>query len=543
MYLLALLLVSASIAIPVFLKIGIDTYIAQADVTGLVGIAAGLCGLIVVVYLSAKGQGVLMMRIGYQIQYRLRQDLLIHLQYLSFRFFDTQKTGQIMSRLTNDVQVLEELLRAGLNTIFIDIIMLIGITIAMFSIDPRLSLVIFITVPLFMVLVFILRTRLINTARRIQRHYAAVNAFLNESISGIKVIRSFARENENIADFRSINKEYYTQTRSFYRLTAYFWQGVATVSVLGQALVLLGGGILLAAGSLTLGTIAAFLLYINRFFQPLQNISNMLNQLSRAMASAERIFAVMDVPRDVEDRDDAITEIDLQGDIEFRDVWFAYEGEEFVARKINFQVEAGKTTLINLLCRFYDPIEGAVIVDGHDLRDLTQAAYRSHLAVVMQDARIFSGTVIENIRYGKPDATFEEVVAIAEEMGIHQMIQSMPRGYDTRIGEQGANLSLGQKQLLAFARALIRDPRILILDEASAYLDSQSEKMLQTAMQTLRHNRTSFIISHRLSTIQGADTILVLENGQIVESGSHAELMQKGQHFARLVESQYTPSN
>ncbi len=551
MYTCALLNVASTVGIPLMLRLGIDEYIAAGDVQGLLYVGVAVVALVAVLYTSARLQGVLMMKIGYRVLYELRRDLFGHLQHLSFRFFDTQKAGQIMSRLTNDVQVLEELLRAGLDTIVVDALMLVGITVAMIWLSPPMSLILLFTVPLFALLVFVLRLRIMNAGRRIQRTLSAVNAFLNESITGIKVIRAFAREDEVSRNFRAVNDDYYQQTRSFYPLIAYFWQSVSTLNTVGTALVILAGGIFLYYGMVSLGVIAAFLSYINRFFQPMQKLSNMMNQMSRSMASAERIFNIMDVEPGVQDAPDAITNVQLQGEIEFRDVTFSYDGEEIVLRDVNLHANpgetvaivgptgAGKSTIINLVCRFYDPTEGAVLADGYDLRRLAQQAYRSHLAVVMQDTVVFSGTVLENIRYGKPDASFAEVQHVAREMGIAEMIAELPEGYETQVGERGATLSLGQKQLLAFARALIRQPRILVLDEASSYLDSQTEQVVQNAMERLSRGRTTFVIAHRLATIRDADRILVIQNGTIVENGSHSELLTKDGHYAQMLRTQF----
>ncbi|MFW6364127.1 MAG: ABC transporter ATP-binding protein, partial [Spirochaeta sp.] len=514
-----------------------------------------LAVLITVLYISAHLQGRLMMRIGYSMLYDLRADLFQHLQYMSFRYFDAQRAGQIMSRLTNDVQVLEELLQAGLDTIVVDVMIILGITIAMFSLDPLLSIILLVTVPMLVFVVFFLRTKIVAAGRGIQRTLSFVNAFLNESISGIKVIRSFAREDENIRAFHAVNDDYYQETKHFYPLLAYFWQSVATLNIIGTALVIFGGGVLLSRQAITIGVIAAFLSYINRFFQPMQKISNMMNQVSRAMASAERVFDMLDVAPEIVDSPGAIRDVEIQGRVEFRDVVFSYNEKEVVLKRISFTVEpgetfaivghtgSGKTTIISLLSRFYDPVEGAILVDGRDIREYAQAAYRQNLALVMQDSGLFSGTVYDAIRYGKPDATLEEVQSVVKQMGFHETIMAMPQEYATDIGERGSLLSLGQKQLLAFARALIRDPKILILDEASAYLDSQSEELVQEAMKSLSVGRTTFVIAHRLSTIKDADRIVVIEHGKILEIGSHDELLQREGHYARLLRTQYAAAD
>jgi len=579
MYAMAIVNVAATVAVPILVQRGIDLHIAVGRPEGLWRVLAVMAAVLAVLFVSARIQGVVMMRVGYRMLYDFRRDLFAHLQRLSFRFFDTHRTGQIMSRLTNDVQVLEELLRAGLDTIVVDVLTLVGIAGAMIVLDARLSLVLVVTVPLFLVIVFGLQSRLRRAGRRIQRELSGVNAFLNESISGIKVIRAFAREELNTSNFRSVNADYYAAARTFYPLNAWFWQSVATLALVGTTLVLLGGGVLLARGMVTVGVIVAFLSYINRFFQPLQKISNMLNQVSRAMASAERIFAMMDEPVETGSlpaiasavapadaptnasgdagpgtADSGATGVSgaapsrpegmdgAPGAVTFRGVGFAYNADEPVLTDISFdavpgginaivgETGSGKTSLINLLCRFYDPLEGDILVDDTPLSEVPLATHRRQLALVAQDAGVFSGTVAENIILGTPGATAADARAVAAEMGIAGLI-------DTEVGERGRLLSLGQRQLVAFARALLRDPRILILDEASSYIDSQTEATVQQAMARLSRDRTTFVIAHRLSTIRSADQILVLDGGRLVERGTHASLLRVGGRYAELVRS------
>lgn len=554
MYLATIVQVGTTILIPVIMQISIDVHISAKNLNGLLIMCGFLAAALAGMFVSARIQGKLLTGIGYDVLFSLRHDLFSHLQKLSFRYFDGQKTGRIMTRITSDVQILEEMLRGGLTTLFVDILMLAGIILMMLFLDLRLSLVLLVTIPLFSILVFYVRKRLMVVARAIQKRLGSVNAFLNESISGIKVIRSFAREDINAGNFRKRNGEYYDEAKKFYPLNAFFWQSVTTIATIGISLVLLGGGILLSKQLITIGVIAAFLSYINRFFHPMQRLSNLLNQMSRSMASCERIFEILDEKPDIEDSESVLKDPEIKnGEVIFENLHFSYNENEPVLKGINLKVPegktaaivgstgAGKTTMINLLSRFYDPVKGRILIDGIDLKKYPQKKYRRQIATVMQDAIIFSGSILDNIRYAKPEADIEEVKKVAARMGIDEMFSSMPDGYNTEVGERGSNLSLGQKQLIAFARALLRDPKIMILDEASSYIDTYTEKLVQQAMNYLRRDRTTFIIAHRLSTIREADFIIVINEGRIMESGTHAELLAGNGYYAKLLKSQYSP--
>ncbi|HBF37594.1 MAG TPA: multidrug ABC transporter ATP-binding protein [Firmicutes bacterium] len=547
----AIVAIVAALLLPYLLGIGIDNYISKHDPVGLSKVALIYIGVSIMQYLGLYLQNNLMNFIGQQAIFDIRRDLFEHIQFLSASFFDRQKTGRIMLRVTNDVNSLEELLTSGVSTAFADTLTLVGLLGMMIWLDWRMSLIILIIMPFTIWLAVFIRNRMLRVSRKMRRTLSAVNSNLNESLMGVRVTQAFSREKVNMSLFAAINQENFLAGLKFIPLNAFFWPAIGFVNVIGTASVVLVGGILYIHSWITLGTIASFSNYINRFFQPIQNLSNLFNIISNAMASCERIFELIDFQPEVSDPENPFTIKKIHGAVTFNHVDFGYDSEKLILKDFNLKVDpgeviavvgptgAGKTTIINLLSRFYDPFAGSIKIDDIDLRDVSQQAYRKQIAVVLQDTFIFSGTIADNIRYGKPDATMSEVIAAAKAVGIHHYIVSLSDGYHSEVHERGSSLSVGQRQLIAFARALVRDPRILILDEATSSIDTQTEKELQNALMVLLKGRTSFIIAHRLSTIQSADRIIVIQNGKIAESGSHNDLIKCGGIYARLCEQQY----
>jgi ABC-type multidrug transport system fused ATPase/permease subunit len=551
MILAALAAIAAALLLPYLLGKGIDDYIARRDPAGLAKIALIYIAIAIIQYLGLFIQLTLMNSVGQHAIFDIRRDLFEHIQLLSAGFFDRQKAGRIMLRVTNDVNSLEELLTSGVSTAFADTITLAGLLGMMIWLDWRMSLIVLFVLPFTIWLAVFVRNRMLEVSRQMRRKLSAVNSNLNESLMGIRVTQAFSREPENMKLFAAINRENFLAGMRFVPLNAFFWPAIGFINIVGTTAVVLVGGILYLHGWITLGVIASFSNYINRFFQPIQNLSNLFNVISNAMASCERIFELMDYQPEITDPDHPVNPGKICGQVIFNHVDFGYDSDNLILKDFTLEVApgetiaivgptgAGKTTIINLLTRFYDPGAGRVCVDGIDLRKMSQQDYRKQIAVVLQDTFIFAGTIAENIRYGKPEAGIDEIVAAAKAVGVHQYISSMPKGYDSEVQEHGSSLSVGQRQLIAFARALIRDPRILILDEATSNIDTQTEKELQAALHILLKGRTAFMIAHRLSTIQNADRIVVIQDGQIAESGPHAELIKYGGLYARLCEQQY----
>jgi ATP-binding cassette subfamily B multidrug efflux pump len=422
------------------------------------------------------------------------------------------------------------------------------------SLNWQLALVAFAVMPLVSLLANFWRQRARQIYRAARQRLSLINGYLNESISGIRVTKSFTREELNFRRFDDFNRSYFDANIEASRLAAIFFPGVDFMGSLATALVVGVGGWLVLNETLTAGTLVAFVLYVDRFFNPIRDLAQRYNTFQATMAASERIFSLLDSQPDLIDAPDAQPLPPIQGRVEFDQVGFSYKAGEPVLHNINLRVEpgqrialvgetgAGKSTIIRLLARFFDVTEGAVRVDGYDVRQVTRASYRSQLGIVLQDTFLFSGTIADNIRYGRLEASEEEIMAAAKAVGTGEFIDKLPEGYQTEVGENGVNLSIGQRQLISFARALLADPRILILDEATSSVDTTTEKQIQKALERLMQHRTSFVIAHRLSTIINADKIIVLDQGQIVEMGTHQALLAQGGQYYHLYTMQWAKS-
>jgi ATP-binding cassette, subfamily B, multidrug efflux pump len=543
----------AQVAQPYLLKTAIDQHIAPGRLPGLDRLAWLYLLILLAEFVFEYLQTWTMQLIGQWIMFDLRLAIYGHLQRLDLRYYDRNPVGRLMTRVTTDVDVLNDLFTSGIVTVFGDVFTLLGIMGVMVWMNWRLALVSFAVLPLIVAITQWFRRNVRDSYRVVRLWIARINAFLNENITGISTIQLFRRERVNFSRFDDINRRHRDANIESIFYYAVFYPAIEAVSALAAALIIWYGGGAVLERTLTLGALVAFLQYAQRFFRPISDMSEKFNVLQSAMASSERIFKLLDEPVEVRPPTAPVARQGTRaGHIVFEHVWFAYKNEDYVLRDVSFEVKpgqrvgivgatgSGKTTIINLLLRFYDASRGRITVDGVDVRDLDLADLRSLFSLVLQDVHLFSGTVADNIRLGNSAIDDDRVRRAARAVHADAFIERLPDQYSSTVAERGATLSVGQKQLLSFARALAFDPQVLILDEATSSVDSETELLVRDALRVLMRGRTTIAIAHRLSTIQDMDTILVVHKGRLREAGTHQQLLaQRGIYF-RLFELQYT---
>ena len=540
---------------PFLITIAVRDFITEGDLSGLKWLMIAFIGVALGAWVAEYVRQWAMAHVGHSVLLRMRRQMFDHLMSLSQRFYDDAEVGRVMSRVTSDVQVLQELLTSGLLTVIADVIGLAIVVAAVVILDWQLALVTFAVLPVLIVVMIVWSKFARRAFLEVRVTIAGVNSTLNEDLNGVRVVQGLSREEENARRFDRINARNLRATRRAGMLTASVIPLVEVLIAVATALVIIFAGMRIVGGGLdpALGfaAVLGFSLYIQRFFDPVRDLVLQYTMFQRAIAGAERIFEVLDTEPEIVDKPDAVELQDIAGEVVFEDVGLAYVEGLPVLHDINLHVRAGetvafvgatgagKTSMTSLISRSYDVTQGAVRVDGHDVRDVQRRSLTRQMGVVLQDPFLFSGSVAENIRYGNLDATDADVRRAAQIVGADEWIQRLRDGYDTVLTERAQNLSVGQRQLLAFARAIVADPRILILDEATANVDSQTEAMIQAAIARVMRGRTAFVIAHRLSTIRSVDRILVMSDGRIVESGSHEELLAAGGRYAELYRLTY----
>jgi ATP-binding cassette, subfamily B, multidrug efflux pump len=536
---------------PYLTKIAIDKYIAHSDYHGLLIISLLLLGSLL---LQAAIQYILTyytQYIGQKTIYDLRIQLFTHTQKLALKFFDKTPIGRIVTRVTNDIEALNQLFSSGIVMVFSDVFTIIWILAFMFFMDVKLSLVSLSVLPVLIYGTFLFRRKVRERYRDVRLHLARLNSYMQEHVSGMNVIQIFRKEKEEQKRFSQINNDYRVANIKAIFYYAIFYPGVELVSSIAIGLIIWYGGGEIVRSSLTIGVLFAFIQLNEQFFRPIRDLSEKYNIMQTAMASSERIFKLLDNKTFVKKPEKPVQLQNIKGGIDFKNVWFAYNSEEYVLKNISFSINpgetiaivghtgAGKTSLINILSRFYDIDKGSILLDGYDIKDIDKKDLRKYISIVLQDVFLFSGTIRSNISMSNDDIPLEKIKEAAKIVGAEKFIESLPHKYDEIVKERGATLSVGQKQLISFARALAYDPKILILDEATSSIDTETEILIQKAIEKLLVGRTAIVIAHRLSTIQNADKIIVMHKGEVRETGNHQELLAKRGIYYKLYQLQY----
>jgi len=532
------------------MKIAIDRFIKNKDPRGLITVGFVVLLLNLISAFCAKKRTERIAGITHRVILNIRQDLFNHIQKLSFAFFDERPVGKILARVIGDGNSLTNLFNMSVTNLIPDTFTIIATAGIMFYLNARLATYGLLMFPFLLITLFSIQTISRKRWQVVRKKNSTLNAFTHENYSGIRVVKYFNAENYRKNIFSELAWDVRQAFVRAVRINDLFWPMVEFSWGIGSIITFYFGIKMIKSGSITVGLLIAFSNYIAMFWRPIMNLSNFYNNLVTSMASAERIFEIMDINPNIVEDEDAI-DLEIKGEVEFRNVSFSYDGKKKVLKNVSFKVNpgervalvghtgAGKTTIVNLLCRFYDPDEGEILIDGVNIKKIKLESLRRQVAVMFQDTFLFSGSIKENIRYGRLSASDEEVISTAKEVYAHDFIMSLEKGYDTKVQERGLRLSTGQRQLVSLARTLIADPKILILDEATASIDTHTERLLQKGIEKLLKGRTSFIIAHRLSTIQNADRILVIEDGRVVEEGNHEELMRRKGIYYNMFMSQF----
>lgn len=531
--------VAVSLINPLIMERAIDTHIRGNDYTGLVKLMIAALAVNVLVVFAVKLRMYVMAKVCNKILLTIRQELYTHIQTLDFKFFDSRPTGKILSRIIGDINSLKDVLNNCVTTLIPDFLTVVAVVVIMFVKNPLLAAASLLSTPFMAIGTVLIEVKAHPRWQAFRKKSSNLNAFIHEDMSGMRIIQSFTAEEETERTFDGLVNEHRNSFKSAVRISDAFGSVIDFTWGLGCICLYFTGIVILGVDKVTLGTFLAFGTYINMFWQPINNLSSFYNQIVTNIAGAERIFEVLDTEPEITDAEGVHEIGEIHGTVDFEHVSFSYDGEHKVLDDVSFHIKpgetialvgptgAGKTTIVNLISRFYDVQDGIVRIDGQDVKTVSIESLRRQMGIMTQDQFLFSGTIKENIRYGKLDATDEEIEAAAKAVNAHEFIMRLPKGYDTELSERGGGLSIGQRQLLAFARTMVSMPKILILDEATSSIDTQTEVLVQQGIEHLLSGRTSFVIAHRLSTIKKADRIFVIDDGRIIEEGSASELIAK----------------